>query len=353
MNNLHYAVVVGIDRYPGISDLSGAAADAGVFAEWLQSPDGGALKGENVHLLLSPNIQEPADIQASSPRQDDIDDALQSVVTSVRGELQQDRSAWDRTRFYFYLAGHGCAPSGSEGAFLLANAGPGAYTRNIDLAKYREWVSACAWFREVVIFADCCRTRVRSGPAGTGPHLDACPRPFVDREPTWMIGYAAEAGQPAYEEPFAADDEARGHFTSAILRGLQGSATDDNGAVTALSLVDYVTQIVADTTRGKRYPQNARFPRDAAASFMFRPPTTAPARAKHQTTISFPRHFRSRVIVRFNRDTIVTHDAREGELVLELEDGLYEIAPDAGEPRAEFANEGLFKVSGAGARVQL
>lgn len=351
MNELHFAVVVGIDRYPAISDLRGARADARRFAKWLLADEGGALPRQNVHVLVSPPARAGAARQPSTPRQDDVDDALQAVVTSVSSELQRDRQAWGRTRLYLYVAGHGCAPGGSEGAFLLANAGPGAYTRNVDLAKYRRWVSTCAWFREVVIFADCCRTRVRSGPGGTGPHLDACPKPFVDREPSWVIGYAAELGNVAYEDGF--DDEARGHFTSALLTGLEGSAADETGTVTALSLKDYVTQIVADTTRNKRYPQNARFPQDVPASVVFRPATAAPARVTRRVTLTFPAGYRGRVVLRLNRDSVATHDTSGGPLEVDLEDGLYEVAPDEGAPPAAFANQGLFKVSGKDRHVRL
>ena len=351
MNDLHFAVVVGIDRYPGISDLRGARADARRFAKWLLAEDGGGLPKKNVHLLVSPHARAGAAPQPPAPRQDDVDDALQAVVASVSTELERDREAWNRSRLYLYVAGHGCAPGGSEGAFLLANAGPGAYTRNIDLAKYRLWASTCAWFRDVVIFADCCRTRVRSGPAGTGPHLDACPRPFVNRDPWWVIGYAAELGDVAYEDGF--DDDARGHFTSAVLTGLEGSAADETGAVTALSLKNHVTQIVADTTRNKRYPQNARFPQDAPESLVFRPAAAAPARATRHVTISFPAGYRGRVALRLNRARVETHDAAAGPLEIELEDGLYEVAPDEGSPPAAFANDGLFKISGKARRVRL
>jgi uncharacterized caspase-like protein len=355
MNDLHYAVVIGIDRYPGISDLTGAKADAGEFAEWLQQPEGGALPEQNVHLVIRGPDEERAyeNPQAAEPRQDDVDDALQAVVDSVRVKLQRNRSSWTRTRLYLYVAGHGCAPEGSEGAFLLANARPGAYTRNIDLGKYRLWFSACAWFSEVVVFADCCRTRVKLSPKGTGPHLDPCPQPFVDREPTWVMGYATESGGRAYEDPFGPDDEARGHFTRALLSGLRGSAADQTGAVTAVSLRDYVSQIVADTTRERSYPQRARFPHDTPASFVFRAATAEPSRATWPVTIAFPSGFGGRVVLRLDLTPVATHDADQGPLVLDLQEGLYEVAPDDGEPAAAFSNDGLFKVSGEATHVQL
>jgi hypothetical protein len=354
MNDLHYAVVVGIDRYPGISDLAGAGDDATQFAEWLQSPDGGALPEPNVHLLVGRAGGRPGgNVPSGEIRQDDVDDALHSVVQAVRTALRENRTAWERSRFYLYVAGHGFAPAGSEGAFLLGNARLGAYTRNIDLAKYRQWVSACAWFSEVAIFADCCRSRLEAGPIGSGPSLDGGSNPFGAREPGWVIGYATEAGGVAYEGNFDADDEARGHFTRALLTGLRGSAVDQTGAVTAASLRDYVTQLVADTTRDHACPQMARFPHDLPPSFVFRASAATPQRAKWRVKISFPRGYGGRIALRVDNTAITVHDATQGQLTIDLEDGLYEIAPDDEQPPAEFPNGGLFKVSGEPRHVQL
>jgi hypothetical protein len=329
MNALHYALVLGIDRYPEITDLNGAKADASAFADWLRKPEGGGLPSENVHLLNRTAADERRYRTAKSaePRQDDIDDALLAIVDSISPRLRADRSAWGRSRLYLYVAGHGCAPAGSEGAFLLANAGPRRYTRNIDIAKYREWMSACAWFGEIAIFADCCRTRVKAGPAGSGPRLDGCPVPAVDGEPVWVVGYAAEKGRTSYEDRDGQDDDARGHFTRALIDGLDGSAADDAGAVTAVSLGDYVKAIVADTTRNKRYQQIARFPLDAPASFVFGSASAAPARVTWPVTIAFPAGFAGSVVVRFNRDEVAAHVA--------------------------FANDGMFKVAGQARNVQL
>jgi hypothetical protein len=47
-NELHYAIVVGINRYPGIGDLSGARAGAEQLAAWLSDPDVGSLPKANV-----------------------------------------------------------------------------------------------------------------------------------------------------------------------------------------------------------------------------------------------------------------------------------------------------------------
>jgi hypothetical protein len=53
-NEHHYAVVVGINRYPGIRDLQAARRDAEDFANWLRDPSGGALPDDDDHIIEVP-----------------------------------------------------------------------------------------------------------------------------------------------------------------------------------------------------------------------------------------------------------------------------------------------------------
>jgi hypothetical protein len=53
VNNLHFGVVVGINRYPGISNLQHARAGAELFRDWLVDPNGGALPPGNVQLVAA------------------------------------------------------------------------------------------------------------------------------------------------------------------------------------------------------------------------------------------------------------------------------------------------------------
>src|SRR5215472_8538461 len=68
VNENHYAVVVGINRYPGISDLAGPVNDAAAFYGWLVDDTAGGLPPENAWLveasaaevhLLEPYDAEP------------------------------------------------------------------------------------------------------------------------------------------------------------------------------------------------------------------------------------------------------------------------------------------------------
>ena len=284
MNDLHYALIIGIDRYPGISDLSGARADARAFAEWLQADDGGGLPVENVRLVEA--VGEFSTASDATPTHGHVDKALLDVTRAVRVRLDADPDAWEATRLYLYAAGHGFAPLGGEGALWLADAEDQAWSRNIELPLYAQWVTQCALFREVVVLADCCRDRTRDAARGLGPTLDPCPAPFRPGSVAKIVGYGSSRGSPTYEDSVGENsDQKRGYFTRVLIEGLQGAAPIDPtvGAITAATLGGYVRQRVAELTAQKPFPQEAELlgplgtPVVFGAARVAPPPAVAPA----------------------------------------------------------------------------
>ena len=61
MNDLHYGVCVGINRYPAYPDreLAFARADALAFREWLVAPDGGELPTDNAKMVMATETYIP------------------------------------------------------------------------------------------------------------------------------------------------------------------------------------------------------------------------------------------------------------------------------------------------------
>ncbi len=346
MNDHHYAVVVGINRYPGLSDLTGARADAEAFATWLEDPAGGGLPAKNVTRVMATAQEEATfgDPGGARPVREQIEDALADAATAVRAAVKADPGVWDETRLYVYVAGHGLAPSGGEGALYLANAREDA-SRHLELAEYRKWCTRCAYFHEVVFFADCCRTR-DSTTRVLAPTLTDCDAPFDNRPTTWVVGFGSGLGDPTYE------DHARGYFTRALIEGLTNAKPDETGAVTAATLAPYVKTTVAEETKKKRYPQTAELYGDLGARVVFRTqPPAAPA--VRQVTISFPPGYAGTVELRRGVQPVGTHDAASESWSLPLEEGRYEIAPVSAAPPAAFAEDGLFTVVGADRDVQL
>jgi Caspase domain len=348
MNEHHHAVVVGINRYPGLSDLTGARADAEAFAQWLEHPDGGVLPAANIKRVMATDADEAAfgaDVGAAKPVREQIEDAIADAAAAAKAAVRADPNVWERTRLYLYVAGHGLAPSGGEGALYLANAQEGA-SRHLELAEYRKWCTRCAYFHEVIVFADCCRTRDNTARA-LPPTLDECIVPFDNRQTTWVVGYGSGLGDPTYE------NDSRGFFTTALIEGLKNAKPDETGAVTAATLAPYVKTVVAEHTKNKRYPQSAELYADAGARVVFRvqPP---PARATPQVTISFPPGYSGRVeLLGAQLAVLGVHDAATGTWQLSLETGAYGVRPEPGQSPAAFANNGLFWVTEDGEHVEL
>src|SRR5437764_1445502 len=110
MNEQHYGVVVGINRYPGLpSSLRFARGDADAFRKWLIDPDGGSVPKANVLQVVAAKRAEskftdPADAR---PTQAQVFGALRDVNARAKTKIADDPNEWLRSRLYLYVSGHG------------------------------------------------------------------------------------------------------------------------------------------------------------------------------------------------------------------------------------------------------
>jgi hypothetical protein len=222
VHDAHFAVVVGINRYPGLADLAGPLDDAANFVDWLVSPTGGAVPSANVFEVpaareLSPGLA----VHDARPSVPDIVNALRNVNLAVDALAATDPSSWWRSRLYLFVAGHGMVPDGSDsGALFTANASAAELGHNINLLLYKIWYQQCGRFRDLVIFADCCRTLMPAAPS-FGPPFSRCVG--TPGEVRTVMGYGTQFGAQAFESPTV--DGTRGQFTMALLRGLRRTGT--------------------------------------------------------------------------------------------------------------------------------
>jgi uncharacterized caspase-like protein len=353
MNDLHHAVVVGINRYPAIGDLQGPRGDALRFRDWLVDPTGGAVPEANVQLVTASDEDElAADVMSAVPTRENVNHALYGALRAVRLAIadrpEEERyEAWRRSRLYVFLAGHGIAPFGGDAALLMANAAIDLLGNHIAVRQYLNWYESASPFHEVVFFADCCRTRF-GGVAAFGP-------PFTDtteapEEVDCLVGFATSLGDPAYEQQHPDPDLARGYFTTALLEGLRGASATPEGTVTSDSLADYVVRHVVDRTRGL-IPQEARFIRGTSAPMILARGLEA---GTFPVTLRFPDGFRGWVQLR-GRDVDAPRrlhvDAVES--VEKLAPGFYRVTPES-VTAVDFRDSGFFEVvTGGGNGVQL
>ena len=166
MNDLHFGVVIGINRYPAISDLNFAKSDAEDFYNWLIDPNLGAVPQENVILITTSDADMPPDTirQDAKPIKEQVEDALFELWQLCNAHITNHPADWEKTRLYVFSSGHGIAPTPPEAALLMANAGAHHYGKNFPYNKYINFFRNAQPFKELVFFADFCRERVGNAP---------------------------------------------------------------------------------------------------------------------------------------------------------------------------------------------
>ena len=132
--------------------------------------------------------------------------------------VSRNPRVFDRSQLYLYVSGYGISAPGSSAALLAVDAGKGMWGEAPDLQACAQWYIDHGPFFEVIILADCCRSRYRdvSLPGVNFDKYDAAVRA---KAPNVTVAYAAAAGTLAFERRFD-PDESRGRFTEALLYAL-------------------------------------------------------------------------------------------------------------------------------------
>ena len=237
-----WAIVIGISRYRQRAlDLRYADRDASEFHAFLNSPEGGGFRPQNVMLLLNEEA------------------TTANVTRALRSFLKRpDRD--DLVVIYF--ACHGSPdPERPGNVYLLTHdvdradiSGTALPMREIDLAL-RENLHA----KHVVIIADTCH----SAAIGSGPGTRSVTSPS-DAVNTYLQAVSASKGGVALLTSAEANEvsfeDARwggGHgvFTHYLLTGMRGAADrDHDGVVTVGELFEYVRERVKEATNHRQHP---------------------------------------------------------------------------------------------------
>jgi hypothetical protein len=234
-NTDDYAVVVGIDEYPGFRPLKGAVNDAEDFVKWLcEEKYGGALPGDNCKKVVS--VKEPL-----APLQEQIDVAFDSVFSAIPLGTQA-------RRLYVYFSGHGMAESNLITDLCLASWTKRFPNRALDAQQYLDTMMKLGKFREIIMLLDCCRVRIVSAKGIIPGFNAAAPGPGAPKA-RYFLGNATEFLNSSYEAATADKGGAdgpiiRGYFTRALMKALRGAAAIPNGGVPASKLKNYLEENV-------------------------------------------------------------------------------------------------------------
>jgi hypothetical protein len=234
----HYAVVVGIDRYPGMPEkpLQYVRNDAIAFYEWLISPSEGGVEHRNAKIILATEAEQSS--EARRPLRWEVIEFLTDI------HIQLDKlgeKEWSENRLYVYLAGHGVAPADGRGALLFADARPDHnWGDMLDLDACERFYERFPFFKEIVLIGDFCRDIDKAippvGELTFGKYYGKV-RP-TRRVRAYGTTLSQQSGEPkgtlealpaitTVPPELPSKRKARGFFTRAVLEGLRGGATPD------------------------------------------------------------------------------------------------------------------------------
>ncbi|MFO0744196.1 MAG: hypothetical protein U1F43_00790 [Myxococcota bacterium] len=219
--NDDYAIIAGLDRYPGISDLLGAENDARAFAAWVAAQ---GVPPERVKLIVSSQFPRSDDPLAARPEDREIVVEFRALLRESRARVGQGRGPRVGRRLYIFFAGHGFVPDWEEQitALLTANASEDDPV-HVAGRLYQRWAIEQGVFDEVLLFMDCCSTSGKQYPL-TYPTFYQAKNLAAVNNTRWFYATASPLALKTREKTRLVDGRAQGVFTLTLLDALTGRA---------------------------------------------------------------------------------------------------------------------------------
>lgn len=239
-----WAIVVGINHYPGISEgnLQGPVADAAAFSEWLQSAQGGDVPNDHITLIQSVDLSPVPLAEDAKPAIGQIHQAFSRLLDLSNTNRAAKKGQRVGRRLYVYYAGHGFEPAPEQAVLLLANAVEKSILYHVPGRSYPDYFYRAGVFDELVLFMDCCRESYPKVPIMEPPLV-----PITGPNPGngfRFYGFGTKWSRNSWEKPIPQPDgPVHGVFTTALLDGLRGCAQESNGGtsrITAQSLASWL-----------------------------------------------------------------------------------------------------------------
>lgn len=234
----HYAILVAINHYPGLTNLAGPENDANEFFSWLIDPAGGDLQDpaglapgdRRVEIIRSSDFTLVTDPDDANPTETQFKKVLNRW-------LKEDGEWRDRVgdRLYIFFAGHGFTSGAlADPALFTAQAQLGD-TAHIAGYRYASKIQNSGFFDEVILIMDCCQDVLKasqvSDPSWSPP----------DRQRSssvkFMQAYGAPRGKKAFETDGAAGP-VHGYFSSVFMEAVKTAPAGRDGYVMARTVED-------------------------------------------------------------------------------------------------------------------
>ena len=227
-----HGIVIGIERYPGISDLKGPCNDAERFHDWLVDPARGGVDPANVEMIRSTDFPEPTSVDDAHP-------VLSEISTLFRPHAEK-AAQHEHTdgRLFIFAAGHGFAdPQNMETSALYSAEASLLWSTHLAVNGYAQFLRRHYAFSEIILIVDSCRSTLPMQRVVDPPHLpELAPHPQARRAKFFRA--FAQFGEVARERPF--NGEVRGIFTEMILDALEKAEPNRLGRVTGSIVKEHV-----------------------------------------------------------------------------------------------------------------
>jgi uncharacterized caspase-like protein/tetratricopeptide (TPR) repeat protein len=241
-NHRRWAVVIGVSSYkfvPPAAQLKFAHRDAEDFAQFLRSPQGGAIPASHVRLLTE----------------------QQATAGGIRAAFANwlPQSAGPNDIVYLFLAGHAVRGDQGEDYFVAHDSDPqNLHATAISFAEIQAAIGPRLRANTVILIADACHA---GGIGWAGDHaapsdMQGALESLGARDRTVLKLLASRSREQSFED--ARWGGGHGVFTFALLNGLRGAAErTPDGVVRAGELLDYVSRVVPEQTGARQNPRAA------------------------------------------------------------------------------------------------
>ncbi|HIV72483.1 MAG TPA: caspase family protein [Candidatus Aquabacterium excrementipullorum] len=228
LNTDDHAILLAVNRYPGLTPLHGPENDALAFKAWLVSAQGGAVPETQVACILSSDYPAPPDPYDERPAVKDFHRALDRITL----DAQRQFKARAGRRLYLFLAGHGFTAGAIKNDPALFTAEAQSFDAvHIAAPRYATRMADAGLFDEIVLVMDCCQdfffTKEVMNPTWTPPARN------LSNQVRVFQAFGAPRGQAAYEDAPTLDGPVRGNFSRIWCEALASAEADDEGWVTS------------------------------------------------------------------------------------------------------------------------
>lgn len=247
----NYAIVVGLNSYPGITPLLGPENDARWFHKWLL--DNSLVEEEDAKLIVSSGFKAESETINAQPDTMAVDRAFERLLHIGHKKEKVGK------RLYLFFSGHGFGPTINDAALLMANCDSkmGFTGHYVNAVMYADFFVTANYFDEIVLFMDCCRDDLWRAPNRIPPWQSL--RNVEAGNVKKFYGLATKWAQKAREAP-TPEGTVHGYFTRALKAAFEGGAVDKSKRLSTSTVMDFTLNYVQGVIKPELAQKNLKAP---------------------------------------------------------------------------------------------